>query len=533
MKKHESILQNYFLRYSRDRNHALALTFASRIEHLPILLRIFSKGIGLVLCRSKSLDNLLDNIPIIQSFARLLAGNAELVLKSAEPTAHAVTVNTSIQDEASVYDLVVIGSGPGGSVAALRAAESGLKVLILESGSAYKTGSIEHHSLTQTELQFKNGGLNFIWGAKPVLFAEGGTLGGGSEVNSGLYHRLVGTHRAKILNSVGATEEEWVRLEELVEKELSVQNAPTSIEPEVGLIAGAKRMGLIYEEIPRWRIYEPTEQHQGMQETYLTKAQQIGVQILTCTPVRKLIAKTDYVEIQISGAHSNRQIKTLEVVIAAGTIETPMLLNRSRISKRKFELNFHPMIRFVSAQSSDINDGDLFPSWQAWTADYEAKYGYSVSTYPYLAATLSSLGQRGRLDVNDYKTMAAYFASFALHDSRVHLRRFGKKLIPTIRWGTRDREKIKSVSNQLAVLLKEGGAVEIWPKKGISPITTVHLFGSIPLGRSPLVDDCGRIKSEPRIRISDGSLMPHAPWGNPQGPIMVLCELMSERCLNE
>jgi hypothetical protein len=339
-------------------------------------------------------------------------------------------------------------------------------------------------------------------------------------------------HRTKILNSVGATEEEWVRLEELVERELSVQKAPISIEPELGLIAGAKRMGLVYEEIPRWRTYEPTEQHQGMQETYLNKAQQIGVQVLTCAPVRKILPKTDHIEIQINGTNSNRQIKTREVVVAAGTIETPMLLNRSRISKRRFELNFHPMIRFVSAQSSDINDGDLFPSWQAWTSDYEAKYGYSVSTYPYLAATLTSLGQRGNLDVNDYKRMAAYFASFALHDSHAYLRRFGKKLIPTIGWGTRDKEKIKHVSSQLAELLKEGEAVEIWPKQGISPITTVHLFGSIPLGRSPLVDDCGRLKKEPRIRISDGSLMPHAPWGNPQGPIMVLCELMSERCLN-
>jgi hypothetical protein len=530
MKRHESTFHKYFIRYSHDRNYVNAQTFAIRIGQIPIFLRIIAKGIGLVLCRSKRLDSFLESIPIIQSFTRLLAGNAELVLKSSELTSQVATVDTPLKDETSIYDLVVIGSGPGGSVAALRAAESGLKVLILESGSAYRTGSIEHHSLAQTELQFKNGGLNFIWGTKPVLFAEGWTLGGGSEVNSGLYHRLVGTHRTKILNSVGATEEEWVRFEELVEKELSVQKSPILNEPELGLIAGAKRMGLIYEEIPRWRTYEPTERHQGMQETYLTKAQQLGVEILTCAPVRKILPQIDHIKIQISGTHSNKQIKTLNVVIAAGTIETPTLLNRSRISKRKFELNFHPMIRFVSAQNSDINDGDLFPSWQAWTSDYEAKYGYSVSTYPYLAATLTSLGQRGNLDVNDYKRMAAYFASFALHDSRVYLRRFGKKLIPTIGWGAKDKEKISDVSNQLAELLREGDAIEIWPKKGISPITTVHLFGSIPLGRSQLIDECGRLRNEPRIRISDGSLMPHAPWGNPQGPIMVLCELMSERC---
>jgi choline dehydrogenase-like flavoprotein len=476
------------------------------------------------------LDGVLERILIVQSFVRFLTGNAELVLRSSGTISAIEIPETLAPVNDLIFDLVVIGSGPGGSVAALRAAESGLKVLILETGGAYTPGNIEHHSLDQTELQFKNGGLNFIWGVKPVLFAEGRTLGGGSEVNSGLYHRLVGTHRTKILRSVGATEVEWARFEELVEHELFVQNSPYSTEPKLGLIAGAKRLGLVHEEIPRWRRYEPKENHQSMQETYIKKALALGAQILTCAPVGKILPQTSHIEVQVGESYSKRKIKALKVVIAAGTIETPKLLTRSKISKEKFELNFHPMIRFVSAQEVEINDGDLFPSWQAWTPDYRLKYGYSVSTFPYLAATLRSLGEKGRLDEQRFKKMAAYFASFALEDSRVYLRRFGWKLVATINWGIKDKKSIKDASNQLAELLRQGGAVEMWPKKGFSPITTVHLFGSIPLGRSQLIDNFGRLKADPRIRISDASLMPHAPWGNPQGPIMVLCEMISERC---
>ena len=51
-------------------------------------------------------------------------------------------------------------------------------------------GTIEHHSLDQTTKQFKKQGLNFCYGNIPMLFTEGETYGGGSEVNSGLYFKL-------------------------------------------------------------------------------------------------------------------------------------------------------------------------------------------------------------------------------------------------------------------------------------------------------------------------------------------------------
>ena len=37
------------------------------------------------------------------------------------------------------YDIIIIGSGFGGSVSALRLAEKGYKVLILEKGKKYET----------------------------------------------------------------------------------------------------------------------------------------------------------------------------------------------------------------------------------------------------------------------------------------------------------------------------------------------------------------------------------------------------------
>ena len=172
------------MRYSNSSSDALSDVFQNRLRHIPPILRTASKAVAFLHCRSEYLDRILERIPFVQSFVRFLAGNAELVSRSPETISATDVHYAPLQMNKFAFDLVVIGSGPGGSIAALRAAESGLKVLVLEIGGAFIPGDIEHHSLVQTELQFKNGGLNFIWGTKPVLFAEGCTLGGGSEVNS-------------------------------------------------------------------------------------------------------------------------------------------------------------------------------------------------------------------------------------------------------------------------------------------------------------------------------------------------------------
>jgi hypothetical protein len=270
-----------------------------------------------------------------------------------------------------------------------------------------------------------------------------------------------------------------------------------------------------------------------MQVTYLAKAQALGVEALTNIVVNEIKPQKDRIDVLGNLNGQKLILRSQEVILAAGTVETPRILNRSKLTNGNFELNFHPMLRAVGMQSEYINDGDLFPSWQAWTPDLKFKYGYSVSTYPYLAATLQSLGEEKIFTNSELSKMAAYFSSFSLTDSKAKLVKIGSALIPIVIWGDKDKDSMRSSMYQLRSILVSGDAIEVWPKNGLSPVTTVHLFGSLPLERSREVNSAGQLKKEPRIRISDGSLMPHAPWGNPQGPIMVLCELMARRNLEK
>jgi hypothetical protein len=526
-----NIYSNYYRRLLKCNQTDKAQIFSERISAAPKLIGLICFNLAAILARSRFVDNLFKFSSLTRNFVNFLEGNAHLINSSnIEFNVRPITLDAP----EGMYDVVVIGSGPGGAIAALRSAKAGLKVLILEEGDAYAPNKIEHHSLEQTNKQFRNFGLNFIWSLRPVLFAEGKTFGGGSEVNSGLYHRLEGIHREKMLSLLQVSKSEWREYESIVEKTLNVSFSADSEAPEYGLVKGARNLGLIAKEVARWRVEGSETPHQSMQVTYLAECISLGVKISTSTKVLKIKPNLENIEICcVSNRGQRKSFSAKQVVVAAGAVGTPKILKASRLISNCVPMNFHPMVRIVGEQDFEINDGDLFPPWQAWTQDLKFKFGYSVSTHPYLKATLSSTGELNSLEHKDFSKHAAYFSSFALEDSKVRIVTIGKITIPLIKWGKKDKTELVSANNLLRKILKSGDARKIYPSKGMAPITTVHIFGSLPIGSSRHVDFLGRLIADTRIRISDSSILPSAPWCNPQGPMMVACEILAKRNLSE
>lgn len=366
-----------------------------------------------------------------------------------------------------------------------------------------------------------------------MLFTEGETYGGGSEVNSGLYFKLTEPYRSSFLRKCNIEEEEWQYYEKIVEKKISVQKSPEgSLDNiESALLEGSQNQGLICEEVPRWRSYEPFEEHKSMQVTYLKSAEEKGLDIFTESKVIKLIPKKEFIEIIVTSEGKKSSIMAKTLVLSAGTIGTPQILKNSGLINDKIYFNFHPMNRAVVEYKNIVNDGDLFPPYQSWTTDYMYKFGYSVSTYPYVKATLASFGKTK--DLPDQEKLVGYFSSTTLENSKGRLINIFGNLTPFCYIKKKDRKKIEKGFNILRNLLKSTNINDIWPKFKASPMTTVHVFGSIPLNVSKDIGDLGELKKDSRIKICDASLLPQAPWGNPQAVVMVLNEILMNKWLDK
>jgi choline dehydrogenase-like flavoprotein len=89
-------------------------------------------------------------------------------------------------------DVLVVGSGAGGATTAMMLAEAGRRVTVVEEGPWVDPDEVEPFSLAEMERKYRHQGSSAALGTPPVAYAEGRCVGGSTEINSGLWHRLPG-----------------------------------------------------------------------------------------------------------------------------------------------------------------------------------------------------------------------------------------------------------------------------------------------------------------------------------------------------
>ncbi|MEJ7583529.1 MAG: GMC family oxidoreductase N-terminal domain-containing protein [Acidimicrobiales bacterium] len=87
-------------------------------------------------------------------------------------------------------DVLVVGSGAGGAVTASALAAAGRSVMVVEEGSWVDPDALEPFSLEEMVAKYRHRGGSAALGSPPVTYAEGRCVGGSTEINSGLWHRL-------------------------------------------------------------------------------------------------------------------------------------------------------------------------------------------------------------------------------------------------------------------------------------------------------------------------------------------------------
>ncbi len=96
---------------------------------------------------------------------------------------------TEPRGEGEECDVVIVGSGAGGAVAAATLAEAGLDVLVLEAGDHYDRDSYPADRLEAIQTLYREAGLTIAEGRPPIPVPVAKVVGGTTVINSGTCFR--------------------------------------------------------------------------------------------------------------------------------------------------------------------------------------------------------------------------------------------------------------------------------------------------------------------------------------------------------
>jgi len=445
-------------------------------------------------------------------------------------------------------DILIIGSGPGGSTTAHLLAERGREVLMVEDGLNLPLDSCKPFSVDEMVQKYRAGGLNPALGTGKVAFVEGRVVGGGSEINSGLYHRtppeLLERWKKDFLFDPGDLTPHFEYNERGLEVQLSPVETPLASRK---LMHGATALGWRAMEVPRWFSYHNGEgKRNSMSRTYVPRALAAGARLQANTRVSRLRREgSAWVALTSTG-----EIRANHVFVSCGAIQTPLLLRRSGITKCVGDsLALHPTVKVVALFPEEVNNETLgVPVHQVKEFSPRISFGCSIASPPHLALALSDHANFGPLVQQNWRHMAIYYAMITGPNTGT-IRAVGGSLAdPVIRYepGAEDWRDLATGMRHLSRLLLAGGATRLYPcVAGLNPIDdesqlstipgmlpparanamTIHLFSSCPTGEAQqrcAADSWGCVHGAPNLHIADASLIPTSMGVNPQGTVMAL-----------
>ena len=448
----------------------------------------------------------------------------------------------------------MIGSGPGGAITACLLAEAGRNVLLIEEGPFHPLESCAPFSLEEMLWKYRNGGQTVAMGRNKIAYVEGRCVGGGSEINSGLYHRTppeILERWRKEFRVEALGENDLHPHFEAVERDLSVSlmaGAPPLA--SIRLQQGAARLGWKSLEVPRWFRYghaASSGDRQSMSKTFIPRFLRAGGRLLPCARVERIRQDGSKWQMQARHKTGGLRIEAETLFVCGGAVQTPALLRRSGISRNIGDsIRLHPTVKVVARFPDAVNSAEMgVPAHQVKEFAPRLSFGCSISTPPYVALAM--------IDHPPYETdvsavwphMANYYAMIA-SESRGTVRPIGRFRDPLVRYflTENDRRVLADGFAKLAHLLFEAGATAVYPglsggpqlrcrddiaklpcvlPNGLASLMTIHLFSSCPMGEDKLrcaTDSFGRIHGFHNLFIADASLLCTAPGVNPQGSIM-------------
>ncbi|MGB1207509.1 MAG: GMC family oxidoreductase N-terminal domain-containing protein [Chitinophagales bacterium] len=307
-------------------------------------------------------------------------------------------------------DVVVIGSGAGGGLAAGMLAEAGFEVILVEKGNYVPESEMNQQEADMFAKMYEKEGTAVTKNGSVTVLA-GSCLGGGTTVNwSGSFYtpdnilqEWASNHELPHLLTNSYQESAKNVLESL---NVNSNESPHNPQNEA-LWRGSEKLGSKAKIIPR-NVKDCSKDggkscgycgfgcqkgnKQSTLKTWIQRAYDKGAKILVNTTAQKVLIKNgeayglEASQKTANGKNYKVQITAKKVVVAASAIHTPALLLRSGVRHVHLgrHLYFHPTIGVAGVYKQKMNGwwGTMMSTLNDDFSKLDGNYGFKLETPP-------------------------------------------------------------------------------------------------------------------------------------------------------
>lgn len=479
-------------------------------------------------------------------------------------------------------EVLVVGSGSGGAVAAREMAEAGRDVIILEEGRYIRPETYGAWRPSESLRWLgRSGGTTVALGlgdSPTINILAGSCVGGSSVMTGGVCFRIPSQVHQEWVDTLGIADLSEEAMRPFYERVEAIGHvAPVPVEMRSrgtqlfgeGLQArGLPELQPIHRNTKgccgcsRCNFGCPHQAKQSVDLTYLPRALQRGAQIYADFRVDRILSdgrRVTGVEGMILRDPDRKPfrrfvVKADLVILAAGSLHTPLLLMRSGIFGQSGQvgrgLTLHPAFRVGAVFDQPVQNwkGALQSAYTHHPTDHDLIFISVMAPISVLTATFHGGGPAWMKKIRENAASLATFGGM-VHDApggRIW-RGPGREPLITYRLTPQNKDSMLRGMRFLAETFLSAGAKELlFPIIGFPALRSFddlkkldpsaipgsrlecfsfHPLGTCRIGTDPkraVVDPHGQLFDLENLYIADGSILPTSVGVNTQIPVMAM-----------